>query len=68
MVPAVIGIITRHSMREDELIETLKHFSPSKVTATLTKLEISDKAQVVERLDIRFWSASSTYYPSWKSK
>ena len=67
LVEAVIGIITRHPMREDELIETLKHFSPSEVTATLTKLEKSGKAQVVERLGIRFWSASAAYYPSWES-
>jgi hypothetical protein len=68
MVPAVLGIITRHPMREDELIETLKHFSPSEVTATLTKLEISGKAQVVERLGSCLWSASASYYPSWESK
>ena len=68
LVDAVIGIITRHPMREDELIETLKHFSPGEVTATLTKLEKSGKAQVVERLGIRFWSASAAYYPSWESK
>ncbi len=68
MVPVVIGIITLHPMREDELIETLKHFSPSEVTATLTKLEKSGKAQVVERLGIRFWSASAAYYPAWESK
>jgi wyosine [tRNA(Phe)-imidazoG37] synthetase (radical SAM superfamily) len=68
LVDAVVGIITRHPMREDELIETLKHFSPSKVSATLTKLEISGKAQVVERYGTRFWSASAAYYPSSESK
>jgi wyosine [tRNA(Phe)-imidazoG37] synthetase (radical SAM superfamily) len=68
LVDAVVGIITRHPMREDELIETLKHFSPSEVTSTLMKLEKSGKAQVVERLGIHFWSASAAYYPSWESK
>jgi wyosine [tRNA(Phe)-imidazoG37] synthetase (radical SAM superfamily) len=68
LVDAVVGIITRHPMREDELIETLKHFSPGEVTVTLAELEKSGKAQVVERLGIRFWTASAAYYPSWKSK
>ncbi|HLE50508.1 MAG TPA: radical SAM protein [Anaerolineales bacterium] len=68
LVEAVIGIITRHPMREDELIETLKHFSQGEVSATLTELEKCGKAQVVERFGTRFWSASPAYYPSWKSQ
>jgi hypothetical protein len=55
-------------MREDELIETLKHFSPGEVTVTLAELEKSGKAQVVERYGARFWSASSAYYPVLKLK
>jgi hypothetical protein len=62
----VIGIITRHPMREDELVQTLKHFSPGEVTATLLELEKSSKAQVVERYGTRFWSASPAYYPTSK--
>ncbi len=68
LVEAVVGIITRHPMREDELIETLKHFSPGAVTTTLMELEKSGKAQVVERYGIRFWSASLAYYPILKPK
>jgi wyosine [tRNA(Phe)-imidazoG37] synthetase (radical SAM superfamily) len=64
LVDAVIGIITRHPMREDELVETLKRFSPEKVSAVLKALEKSGKAQVVERFGVRFWSASPAYYPS----
>ena len=68
LVDAVVGIITRHPMREDELIETLKHFSPGEVTVTLAELEKSGKAQVVERYGARFWSASPAYYPAFKLK
>jgi hypothetical protein len=67
-VDAVIGIITRHPMREDELIETLTHFSRGDVTSTLEALEKSGKAQVVERLGARFWSSSPAYFPSGKQK
>lgn len=68
VVDAVVGIITRHPMQEDELIETLNHFSPGEVTATLVALERSGKVQVVERLGTRFWSASPAFYPTTKPK
>jgi wyosine [tRNA(Phe)-imidazoG37] synthetase (radical SAM superfamily) len=68
LVAAVIGIITRHPIQEDELIETLKHFSPGEVTATLKELEESGQAQIVERYGTRFWSASPAYYPALEPK
>lgn len=68
LVDAIVGIITRHPMRENELVETLKNISPGEVTATLTELEKSGKAQVVERYGVRFWSASPAYYPILKPK
>jgi len=66
LVDAVVGIITRHPMREEELVETLEHWSPGDVAATLDALERSDKAQSVERYGVRFWSASPSYYPTEK--
>jgi wyosine [tRNA(Phe)-imidazoG37] synthetase (radical SAM superfamily) len=66
LLDAVVGIITRHPMREEELIETLNCWVPGEVTETLTELEKSCKAQVVERYGVRFWSASPAYYPSLK--
>ncbi len=60
---AVIGIITRHPMREDELIETLRHWLPGDPTATLKELEESGKAQVLQRYGIRFWVAAPARYP-----
>jgi len=68
LIDAVVGIITRHPMREDALIETMEHYAPGEVTASLAELEKSGKAQVVERLGARFWSASPAYYPSRKSE
>lgn len=63
LMDAIIGIITRHPMREDELVETLGHFSTQEVTATLLALGSSGRAQVIERLGVRFWSASPAFYP-----
>ena len=63
LVEAVVGIVTRHPMREDELVETLKKWATGDVTNALSTLAESGKLQVVERNGIRFWSASPSYYP-----
>ncbi len=67
LLDAVIGIITRHPMREDQLVATLRHASPDQVVAALATLGNSGRAQVVERLGMRFWSASPARYPPHKS-
>lgn len=59
----VVGIITRHPMRESQLIETLQQWSPGDIAATMLELERSGKAQIVERFGIRYWSASPSIYP-----
>lgn len=63
LLDAVIGIITRHPMREDQLLAALRHASPDQVVAALAALGKSGRAQVVERMGIRFWSASPARYP-----
>jgi hypothetical protein len=68
LVEAIVGIITRHPMREDELVEALQRFSPGEVAATLAELERSGKAQVVERYGVRFWSASPAYFSHQESR
>ena len=63
LVEAVIGIISRHPMRQDELERTLDRWSPKRVNEALEKLEASGQAQIVERYGVRFWSAAPAYYP-----
>jgi len=63
LIEAILGIITRHPMRESELVESLKKWSQDDVKDTLNALEDSGKARVVIRNDIRFWSASEASYP-----
>jgi wyosine [tRNA(Phe)-imidazoG37] synthetase (radical SAM superfamily) len=66
VVDAIIGIITRHPMRQDELERTLKRWSSQQVGCALADLESSGRVQVVERLGIRFWSAVRSVYPDKK--
>jgi wyosine [tRNA(Phe)-imidazoG37] synthetase (radical SAM superfamily) len=64
LVDAIIGIITRHPMRESELIESLTGWSESEVRHHLEVLSESGEAQVIKRFGERFWSASGAIYPN----
>jgi len=63
VVDAIVSIITRHPMREDELRRTLEKWTPGQVDEALQELSTSGRAQVVERYGKRFWSASPAHYP-----
>jgi len=62
VVDAIISIITRHPMREEELARALERWTPQQVSRTLRELQASGKAQVVERYGARFWSAVGARY------
>jgi wyosine [tRNA(Phe)-imidazoG37] synthetase (radical SAM superfamily) len=62
LVEAIVSIITRHPMRESELVDTLTDWSPEDVNQTLSKLQESGRAQIVVRDGVRFWSAAEAYY------
>lgn len=63
LVDAVISIITRHPMRQEELERTLSRWSPGQVRQTLDDLRRSGRAQIIERYGTCFWIASSAHYP-----
>jgi wyosine [tRNA(Phe)-imidazoG37] synthetase (radical SAM superfamily) len=62
-IDAVIGIIIRHPMRQEELERTLDRWSPGQLKQALVDLAGSGRAQVVERYGERFWSAAPAHYP-----
>lgn len=68
LVDAVVSIVTRHPMRQDELEKTLAHWSKGQVNEALSELESSGRVQVVERYGVRFWSAAPSHYPKKTSK
>ncbi len=61
---AIIAIISRHPMSEEELRRTLERWSPGFVEQALGQLLASGEAQVVERYGQRFWSAAACRYPA----
>lgn len=63
LVDAIIGIITRHPMRQEELERAVAQWAPEEIEEALADLRLSGQAQIVERLGSQFWSAASAYYP-----
>jgi wyosine [tRNA(Phe)-imidazoG37] synthetase (radical SAM superfamily) len=63
---AVLAIISRHPMGEQELRRALENWTPGQVEQALQQLSASGEAQVVERFGERFWTAAGCRYPSWE--
>lgn len=63
IVDAIVGTITRHPMRQEELEKALAKWTPGQVGKALSELEASGRAQLVERYGIRYWSAEPSFYP-----
>jgi wyosine [tRNA(Phe)-imidazoG37] synthetase (radical SAM superfamily) len=63
VVHAIVSIISRHPMREEELARALERWTPGQVGEALQALMTSGQAQVVERYGSRFWSAAGARYP-----
>jgi wyosine [tRNA(Phe)-imidazoG37] synthetase (radical SAM superfamily) len=63
LLEAILGIITRHPMRDSELNEALADWPADEIRSTLTRLEKSGRAKIVERQGIRFWRASESHFP-----
>lgn len=64
LVDAVIGIITRHPMKETEIVDTLSEWQQINVVDTLNELATCGRAQSVVRNGIKFWTAAPAFYPS----
>lgn len=64
LIDSIVEVITRHPMKESELVETLNAWSTDDVKATLKRLKESGRAQIVERYGTRFWRAAGTYFPN----
>jgi wyosine [tRNA(Phe)-imidazoG37] synthetase (radical SAM superfamily) len=64
VVEAIMGIITRHPMRQEELSRVLTEWDSEQVDQVLTDLQASGQAQRVERYGSWFWCARPGRYPN----
>jgi wyosine [tRNA(Phe)-imidazoG37] synthetase (radical SAM superfamily) len=62
ILEAVIAIVTRHPMREEDLVRTLNRWAPSRVTEALRELAASGRAQVISRFGHHFWTAAGARF------
>jgi wyosine [tRNA(Phe)-imidazoG37] synthetase (radical SAM superfamily) len=62
VVDAIVAVITRHPVSEDELLQALNRWQPGHVRESLSDLERSGRAQVITRGGQRFWSCAEARY------
>jgi wyosine [tRNA(Phe)-imidazoG37] synthetase (radical SAM superfamily) len=62
VVDAIVGIVSRHPMREEELRRILRRWPPDDVRDAFAEVEASGRIQIVERLGARFWTAAGSHY------
>lgn len=60
---AIVSIITRHPMRQEQIERSLSDWDPEQVEQSLADLITSGRAQVVDRYGIHFWTASPSHFP-----
>jgi wyosine [tRNA(Phe)-imidazoG37] synthetase (radical SAM superfamily) len=64
LLEAIVAIISRHPMREEELVQTLERYSPETVLSQMAELIKNGQAQLVERFHTRFLVAKSANFPT----
>ena len=62
-VDAILAIVTRHPMCQEELEIALSRWTPGRVQKVLRDMEESGRAQRIVRMGKIFWSASPAHYP-----
>lgn len=66
ILDAVVAIITRHPLSETDLTAAIEQAMPGQGPAVLREIEVSERAQVIVRQGVRFWSAAPSFYPAEK--
>jgi wyosine [tRNA(Phe)-imidazoG37] synthetase (radical SAM superfamily) len=64
IIEAVVDIITRHPVSQQELEAVLTGWAPGDLKRALAALQESGKAQTVERYGQIFWAARDSRFPS----
>jgi wyosine [tRNA(Phe)-imidazoG37] synthetase (radical SAM superfamily) len=62
LLDAVVALITRHPLREEELLRVLARWTPGRISELLGELAATGRAQRVIRYGERFWTAGAAKY------
>jgi hypothetical protein len=60
---AILGIVTRHPMSEEQLVHLLARWSWAEIARALAVLEDGGQINSVERHGTRFWIAAPSVFP-----
>jgi len=63
LLETLTGVISRHPLDEIELLRTLSHWAPGRVTETLEALVSTGRIAAITRHGKRFWCAARTEFP-----
>ena len=63
LVETLSGVISRHPLEEAEVLRTLSHWVPGRITETLEALASAGRIRAITRHGKRFWCAASTEFP-----
>jgi wyosine [tRNA(Phe)-imidazoG37] synthetase (radical SAM superfamily) len=61
-IDALVAILARHPMREEDLVHTLQRWTPGQVEEALEALASSGQVQVVERYGCQFWCVAGARF------
>lgn len=61
---AIIDIITRHPMQQDQIMRCFDDWTPGELEKALAELESSGRAQKIVRYGIQFWSSGQSLFPN----
>ncbi|MFZ5910736.1 MAG: radical SAM protein [Chloroflexota bacterium] len=59
---SLLAILTRHPMRESDLLASLERWLPGQAEETLESLQATGRVQAVERRGERFWGVAQAKY------
>lgn len=62
IIDAIIAIITRHPMSEEQLLEALSDFPVEQRKEIIDTLETSNQARIIKRFGQRFWCTASSVF------
>lgn len=60
---ALLGIITRHPIQEEDLLEANGDWSTDEIKKALADLETSGQVQIIERHGQQFWTPTPAFFP-----